>query len=455
VSDVATQEIDPANFAKLQASGFDQSGIIERFVVALLSGIVRLVSQIIALAASLFDGFLAALGEFFTAAQGQRGAGFYKLCAALMTDLTGIETDGNKLAADFAANGRLSAMEDLGGSLLNALAAEFTGVQQEGSGGAFQIAPGAGVGGLPVKTLTPEQGMQGARALMGFVTSFAVREGNTDILADYLPYGIGRFFKDFAEDFSKSLGIGRLARIGFKPLFSTLIAVPLQWALNIQYTPTQLNAAQIMQAYNAGLLSNADMRSAMQRHGYSEAYIQILIQASYTTLTLADIQTLRATTDLSESDVQTQLQTLGYSPSTIPLILKVWDIEPARKASLHAANKFIQDFLAGDITAAELDAAFSGTGAQSAGRLLLTDGETRALLGIAGNLAAFPRKHLTVGQLTTALEEGSIDISEFEDALTAQGYNLDAVTILGTTALIKSKKATKTPPPPKTPPATA
>lgn len=447
VTDVAQQEIDPANFAKLQASGWAAANFIEKYIVEAFALLFKLLGPLITIGSSVFDEFLSAIGQFFFAAQGQRNPQFYKLCAALMEDLTGIATDGDKLATDFAANGRLSAMEELGGSLFNALAAEFTGVTQAGSTGPFQIAPGGGVGGLPVKTLTPEQGMDGARALMGFVTSFAVREGNTDILADFLPYGVGKFFKDFAEDFSKSLGIGRLARIGFKPLFQTLIAVPLQWALNIQYTPTQLNPREIMKAYNAGLLSNADMRSAMQRHGYSEAYIQILIQDSYKGLELTDIQTLRATGGMSDADATSALQTAGFSPSTVTLILKTWDVEPARKASLAAAHKFISEFIAGDLTSDQFNSAIDGVTAFGEGTLLLSDSEVRALKGLASNVAALPRKHLSVAQLTTGLEEGLLDISEFESALTQFGYNLDAVTILGTTALIKQKKLKSSAPP--------
>lgn len=450
VTDVAQQEIDPANFAKLQASGWAAANFIEKYIVEAFALLFKLLGPLITIASGVFDEFLSALGEYFFAAQGQRNPAFYKLCAALMKDLTGIDTDGDKLASDFAANGRLSAMEELGGSLFNALAAEFTGVTQTNGGGGFEIAPGDGVGGLPVKTLTPEQGMQGARALMGFVTSFAVREGNTDILADFLPYGVGKFFKDFAEDFSKSLGIGRLARIGFRPLFQTMIAVPLQWALNIQYRPTQLDAAQILKAHNAGILSAADMNAALQKHGYSDQYIQLLLADSIRQLPIGDIQTLRAIGTFDDNDAGVELGRLGYSQGDVPNILKMWDIEPARKASLHAANKFIQDFLAGDMTADELSSALTGTGALGIGKLLLTDGESRALLGLAGNLKSFPRKHLAVGQLTTALEEGTIDISEFEAALNAQGYDLDAVTILGTTALIKQKKL-KAAATPKTP----
>jgi hypothetical protein len=447
VTDVATQEIDPANFAKLQGSGFEQSGIIERLVVALFTGIIKLLLPIIRLAGTLFDQYLVLIGTLYQAAQGQKTAEFYKLCAVLMEDLTGIEVDGDKLANDFQQNGRLAAMEELGGGLINALAAEFTGVKQLDSGGAFSIQPGTGVGGLPDQTLTPEQGVNGARALMGFVTSFAVREGNTDVLADYIPGNILVWFKDFAEDFSKSLGIGRLARIGFKPLFQTLIAVPLQWALNIQYTPTQLNPREIMKAYNAGLLSNADMRSAMQRHGYSEAYIQILIQDSYKGLELTDIQTLRATGGMSDVDATSALQSAGFSPQTVQLILKTWDVEPLRKSALAAAHRFVAEFIAGDLTSDEFNSAIDGLTNISGGAPVLSDGEVRGLKGLGSNVAAFPRKHLTVGQLTTALEEGLIDISEFESALTRFGYDLDAVTILGTTALIKQKKLKSSAPP--------
>jgi hypothetical protein len=450
-------EIDPAQKAKLNVAGIDASGIIERIVVAALSGLARLAAPIIALAASVFDAFLAGLSEFFFDAQGQRNEGFYTLCAALMKDLTGIEVDGAKLFADFQTNGRLSAMVDLGGGLINAFASEFVGQKQNVGPGGFTITPGDGVGGLPTAQLTPAGGVDAARALMGFMTSFAIREGNTDIFADFLPYGLGRFFKDFAEDFSKNIGIGRLARVGFSPLFKTLVGDPLQWALNIQYRPTLLSAQQAVRAWVTDRYTTDQFRTEMQMHGYSDARIDILAAQKEKSLGLKDIQLLRALGKFDDQDVMEHLKALGYDQFDAANIVVVWDNELFRQASLNAAHHFVAQFVAGDMSGDDLKAALNAGTSGQTGTLLLTQPEIDAITGLANELKAFPRRRITGTQMVTAMEEGLVTIQDYEAYLTERGYPQDDVNILGLLALIaakdKASKAAKAAAP-KTPTAT-
>jgi len=99
-------------------------------------------------------------------------------------------------------------MQATGAAFVDLLASEFAGVTQTDEGGVFKVAKGTGIGGLPNVPLTPEGGMNAARAFLGFAMSFAVREGNTDFFASLIPFGIGEGYKAFAEDLSKSLGLG-------------------------------------------------------------------------------------------------------------------------------------------------------------------------------------------------------------------------------------------------------
>jgi hypothetical protein len=433
-------EVDPRQAEKLSMLGVADSGIIERIVVALLSGLAKLAAPIIALAASVFDSFLTGLSEFFFDAQGQRGEGFYLLCAAIMKDLTGIDVDGAKLAADFKANGRLSAMQDLGGSLINVLASEFAGEAQGQGPGGFTVTKGDGIGGLPAKGLTPAGGVDAARALMGFMTSFAIREGNTDILADYLPWGLGRWFKDFAEDFSKNVGLGRLARVAFRPLFATMVGVPLQWALNQQYRPTLLSPEEAFRGFLAGTLSNDEFLEEMSRHGYSDTRRGVLTVMHSKPYPTNDIKILRLLGTLDDASVIENLKRSGFDQFTATNILKAWDSEAFREASLTAARHFVQTFLAGDITGDELRGAITNVGGLSTGSLLLSDSEVRALTSLATEEGAFPRKRISPAQMKQALIDGTVDILEYEDYLTVRGYPARDVNILGIEALIAAKQ---------------
>jgi hypothetical protein len=467
VTDVTDQEVDPRQKSKLSSLGVEDSNIISDIIIAALFALAKIVEPLIRVAASVFDAFLTGLSEFFFAAQGQRDLGFYTLCAALMKDLTGIEVDGAQLAADFKNNGRLKAMQDLGGGLINALASEFAGVPQSTGPTAFVIEPGKGIGGLPDKPLTPEGGMDAARALMGFMTSFAIREGNTDILADYLPYGIGRWFKDFAEDFSKNVGIGRLARVAFRPLFQIMVGTPMTWAINKQYRPTLLSPAEAVRAYNGQQITHDQFVEELARHGYDSNRATALLNQRERNLNTKELQLLRLLGRMNDQDVLNHLQRQGYDLFDATNIMVVWDFELARESSIKAADKFIQSYLAGDLTGAELDLALTNTSQGQSGALLLSDAEVSTLRGIAFDLKAFPRRRISAAQMLVALENQTVDILAYEDYLRQRGYPQDDIDILGIDALIlvkqkeaaAAKKAAKTktttPPAPPTAPPTA
>src|SRR5438445_7338393 len=241
VAGVAAQEIDPTQAARLSSRGFAKGGLIERAVVAQASSAWNLIGGIFSLATDAYNLFFALAAKFFFFAQGQRTEGYYQFIAALMTDLTGIDVDGAKLFRDFQSKGRVASMTAIGAALFNALASESAGIEQADSGSAWKVSPGAGVGGLPVHDFKPGEGVKAAEAMLGFATSFAVREGNTDALAEFLNikgWNFGAAFKDFAEDFSKSLGFSRLLRIAIRPLFQIMVALPLQYDLHREYRPT-------------------------------------------------------------------------------------------------------------------------------------------------------------------------------------------------------------------------
>lgn len=438
---LADTEIDPARYAELLAAGLRKSNIFKDLIATLLFGLITLLQDLITFAASLFDKILGSLGGAFLAAQAQKSAGFYTLCAELMEDLTGIEVDGAKLTADFQRGGRLTAMTALGGSLFNALASEFAGQEQGEAEGGFTIAPGTGVGGLPEKALTPAGGVNAARSFLGFQTSFAVREGNTDILASILPFGVGHWFKDFAEDFSKNVGIGRLGRVALRPLVQVLVATPLTWAMNLQYRPTLLSASEAVQAWLDGYFTTEQLQQEHGLHGLSPARSQAVIQNTLKNPTSEQLATLLVGGKINADDYKLYMKHQGYTEDVITLIDDANDLAPTRRASLRAAEHFVQEYVTGIITSDELDQALHGMGAFGQGRMLLTDGEIQNLKGLAGSLAAFPRKKMTPAQMKQAYVDATITLQEYEDYLLRVGYSQANVTTLGIEALIAQHKA--------------
>jgi hypothetical protein len=433
--------MDPAAFAKAAAQGYKDSGMFEAWVVSLLRAAIRLIGPIIEEAASLLDDVLSILAEVFQAAQGQNATGYYRLAGAMITDLTGVEADGEKLARDFQSGGRQAAMRDLGGRIFGTLASEFANQSQASVGGVFQTPEGTGVAGLPAVTLSPEQGVAGAKAFLGYAAGFAIREGNTDMLAAYLPHGIGEMFKGFAEDFAKNLGIGRMARLVWKPLVSTLVATPAQQAMNIQYRPTLLDVEQTYRAWVTGDYSPDDLARELSLHGLSQARGAALQWQHTKPVDFKSARMLNALGLMTDNEFNIWMRREGYMDEVSSIMRQAEDIAPARDAALAAAKHFAGSYLTGHLTRTQFEGALNAVRNTIHGDPLLTAAEVAAyeLLPVIGEGVA--RKHLSVSQLQREYIDGLLTLGEFSAAVAALGYSPDDVTLLEQELLISAKRA--------------
>ena len=434
-------EQDFAQAAKVGMQGVKASGIIERFIVAALELPLILLAPLITFAASLFDDLLTVLSKAFLASQGEQGTGYYRLAAALMTDMLNIRIGEESLVQSFQHGGRVDAMRVLGGKVVDTLAGEFLGVKQTASDGTFTAAPGAGIGGLPDVTLSTEQGLGGLRAFVGFMTAFAIREGNTDMLASLLPFGTGEIFKDFTEDFAKNLGIGRLARMAWKPLVTTAIATPVQWAMFEQYRPTLLSMGEAFRAWASNDYSDADLDAELAKHGLNKKRQIALLWQHLKGPDRAMLRALHVTGQIDEQTYALWEGREGRTPEVTALLDKGDDMLPVRMGVLRAAESFLSSYLHGKITAKQYEENVNSIRKAPGGHDLLTDGEVVNLLNVASIAVAGSRRHLSVAALTREYEDGVISLGEFEQHVTDMGYSPDDVQILVQELLISAKRA--------------
>src|SRR5207244_1753262 len=124
---------------------------------------------------------------------------------------------------------RLESLRTIGGQIYNALQDE--------------LKPGTG-------ELTPASGLAAAEKFLGFLTEFAVRQGNVAFISELIPIEFNFLggLREYGETLAKNLGLGRLSRRALQPLIQTLIADPLQWQLNTTYRPTLLNETSAIKA---------------------------------------------------------------------------------------------------------------------------------------------------------------------------------------------------------------
>lgn len=428
VTGLADVQVDPSAYGKALSQGFRDSGIIERFIVGVMELPYLLTRTVVELAMSLFDDFLALLGEVFLGAQGQHTSGYYRLAAGMMQDMLNIFVDGEKMFTDMQNGGRVQAMQDLGGAVFTTLASEFVGARQLEAGGLFSVAQGQGVGGLQKATLTPESGINGAKAFLGFMTSFAVREGNTDILAEYIPHGLGRIFKDFAEDFAKNLGIGRMGRLVWKPLVTTTVSTPMQWALNKEYRPTQLSAIQARRALLQNLFTVAEYEEEVARHGYSDERRSALEWESLKGPTRQVLRALHATGKMPDADYLVWNRRINHTDEVTQLLDQADDMALPRAAVHGAAQRLAEDFLRGKITGDVFRASIDAMKHGPLGTVWLSDAEVDALKDLPVIVGAAASRHLSVSQNMRLYLDGIVSLQEFEAALLALGYDQATVT---------------------------
>ncbi len=405
-------EIDHKDAAKLRAEGDKDSGEIERLASALPLAIVKLIAGMIRIVASNADEILAAVADLFHAAQAEGTKGFSDLVAALLGDLLGVEVDGEKIFQTFQEHGRIPAMEEVGKSLVDLLTNEFA----------------------PEGTLSAAQGEAAAKAFMGFVLSFSVREGNTDVLASLIPeeYRVGEGFKSYAEAMARNLGLGRLSRLALRPLVQTLLVNPHQEALNLRYRPKDLDAKDAVRGQLTGRVTTDELRANLARAGYSEDKIGVVIEAFYEHLSQEQLRLLKLFGLIPEEDYRLFLLRAGFNGEAIDNIEKFEEVKEKRAVSLQVANSLRSDVLDGVITPDEY--------ADVLGRLALSDAERQGFTSILAEFLGKPRRTLTLAQMRQAFIDATIDIGELEAYLERVGYRESDRQILVIDALLRSAK---------------
>lgn len=411
-SDINVPPPDYLRAGKLQAEGTKDSGLPERLAAALVLAIVRFLVPFIRILTNSMDEILAAVAELFLAGQGEGSRGFAHLVAATLGDLLGVETDGDTIFTAFQTRGRISAMQEVGKQFADVITKEL----------------------IQTGDVSPAQGEAAVKAFLGFVLSFAVRQGNIEFLTSLIPEDI-RFadgFRAYGELMAKSLGLGRLTRIVLRPLLTTLAATPFQWRLNQQFHPTQFKAPDLVNPFTQELMPHDDIFKALDLEGYSPDKIELLIKLHSKKQSLADLELLDRYGILDRSATLSLMKELGY-PSDIALItLQGVDMHRADAALAKLVDAIEAEVVAGHLTTDDFSALLDA--------LPLGFYEKKFRLQALQYKAKAPHAHLTLAQAQKAFEEGIWDLTQLETYLTARGYSADDVQTLELQTLLALAK---------------
>jgi hypothetical protein len=466
---VSLPDVDPRNAGELSGLGTQDSGLAERFALAHWHTLRRLVhlKDPSTLAGLKFDGGwledvltsiaawclgkydeLVALGVGFVGSSATRNQpGFWVLIGELISDLLGVTLDGSQLYRDMQNKGTLPAMRGVGASLINLFVGEFTGTAS-GAGGNVSFSSNVNPAtGLPAATLTPAGGIKAAQALMGFVLSSAVRQGNLDAISgaiEEIPV-IGGLITGHIEKYSEAmranLGIGRMLRFALRPIFGMLIADEIKKAINMEYRPKGFNAAEATRALLAGGYTRPQFLTDLSHEGYTDARADMLLAFHTVNPGIKELLTLRAAGVLGDNVFDAWLGRHGYDAGGAALTRQASDLEPARKLSLALAEHYMLEWSKGLLTTQALRGFIDGL--KTAG-FLLTPGEVAALENLTNlftTVHGLRVRHLSLFELKKAYLDGTITLQEYAAHATQLGFVDTDVQILEIDLLVDAKKA--------------
>ncbi len=336
---------------------------------------------------------------------------FAKLAVDVLNELLGTTIPPEQLGAGTDLESHLARAHTLGGYLHDSLLHEF----------------------LTSKQITPESGERAARTFSGLLINFGTATGVLAAIGGLAPFIHLDDIRVIGEDVAKNLGLGRLHRLALKPLMDILIGEPYKWAINKVGRPTQFKLGDVVNPFSGSIMQPGDIWESLAREGYSDDKIKALLELHRKKLAETDLFFLFTKGIKTSDQVAAYLERLGYTHDDAldrqeAELLRAED--PYQKELLAAV---VEAYRMGNIPRAELEAIVNSV-------LALPNERAIALLA-ADYKRKVPHRSLTVAQLESALEQGIIDVSEFNDTLSSYGYSDNDTQILAQLTFLKIGKA--------------
>jgi len=392
------------------SQGVEDSGWIVKFfttwILTIFKGSLVILRQVVDNLDFIFSVFMQVLSTL----QGSQGTGAARLAAETLSDLLGVEVSPEVIQEGYR-KGYVGGARAVGARFFDQLKKEME--------------PG------PPGYVTPQTGLFAAETFLGFVMSFAIRQGNLEFLVEMLPEEWRWFtgLREYGELMAKNLGLGRLTRLALTPLFKVLIQDPLTWHLNETYHPTRMGESMAIKAWAMGKLSDADLATEISYAGYDPKLTEILTNEFSGKLSVSDVERLNAAGRIDEESAIFAIRQAGVQQGTAALML---DAE-RRRSGAAVVQQLVLDirtmFLDRFISAENRDALWSA--------LPLPEIQRSLLAVEADTMYQFPTKRLSLAEMQTAFVQGIIDLSDLETYLSDEGYSADDQNTLAQLTLLK------------------
>lgn len=380
---------------KLQAQGKIEAGESTDWLTSVAAGLAKAFVYVMRGMSQALNKIVALVMQGFTAGQGMQNPEFDDAVAAVLTDLMGVEFSSDLMKRARARGGAVTEMREIGATFLQQLLGEF----------------GTGI------DLRTEPNAAPALTFVGFLMSFAVRQGNIAFLSELLSLRYGEQFRAYGENMANNLSFGRLARLALRPVIDDAVAKPLQDVLRRNLRPTDLNVLEAVRAFNRGRIDEVQFKDTMTKLGYADDLQDLLRELNLLSPNADEIFTLLRWGRIDQDTADLLLKRAGFNPDFVPFLQDARNVQRADAA--------ISDYLSALRAQVRDRRVDSDTFRTLVENLPISEEQRRWELRIAGQELEVPARRLTLAQMRNYFFEGLIALEDFAAWTEAEGYSPD------------------------------
>lgn len=378
-----------------------------------LAMILGAVGDIAAFLAQLFSlilsPFFAAALQFLDGVRKGIDPTVGALAVQVLNEFLGTDFGQPNLPLGLGTGDHLARAQSIGSMLMKQLVVEFS----PPSGSA--VVPST----VPAATFT------------GLAVNFGIASAIMGIIGGMIPETHLDELRELGEEVAQNIGLGRLVRRALQPLVQILVANPMQWAINQQYTPTQFSLSELVNPYAQTSLDQTHIYQAMNLLGYSNDKIQAVIEMHQKRFTPADVKVFLDNGVWDEPTAEAYVTKLNWPQELVPTVMLLEELREERAWHDKLVAELEAEVKAGSITLDEFNGVIDILPYSEQVKAIIKGTTAYKVSAKLGKTA-----HLSGAQLKQAFENGLITLSDAEDRWTAQGYSPEDVQTLAVLFLL-------------------
>jgi hypothetical protein len=313
--------------------------------------------------------------------------------AEILNDYLGTDFDSSVVTPPGGGDATLAKAAAIGKAVLARLEQEFA--QGQGGGG--------------------EPGGQAAATFAGFGLNIALQNSIIGIIGACVPELHLEELRDLGEEVMNNLGLARLMRTALHPLIQTLIALPYQQELYTKYSPVLLGQGELVKAWLASRLVQADVMDSLRKHGLPDSQITEAIEQARKRLNAKEWNVLTAIGQQGDDPTAYDDNAEGMDDDWIRLRQIVLTGDRLAPAVTRVLSEVLAQIKGGWLDSTSLEKYLS--------KYNLPQDEVAFWRDAAGELQDVPRKRISESQMLFLYEAAQVTDADVQQWAEAEGYS--------------------------------